>query len=127
MKRIFLFMTIITMMITGCKTTEKATKNDAYGDYFEVKKGESFEIHFTANASLGLSWSWQNSAAVSIVDSLGSRYVNDHPQEMIGMSVHQYWGFKGVEKGIDTLHFNYCRAGDVSTIARTRTVIVKVK
>jgi len=127
MKRIFLFTVVIAMMILGCKTTEKAMKNDSKGDYFEVKKGNSFEIHFITNASLGLAWTWQNSAAVSIVDSLGSRYVNDYPVDMIGMSVNQYWAFKGVEKGVDTLHFNYCHGGDISTSARTKTVIVKVK
>ena len=127
MKRMFLFTAIFAMILVSCKTAEKTTKNDSHTDYVEVKKGKSFEIHFTTNASLGLVWVWQNSATVSIVDSLGLRYVNDHPKEMMGMSVHQYWAFQGVEKGVDTLHFDYCPIGDFSTATQTRTVIVKVK
>ena len=118
---------VLSLLLFACKTGEKLTKNNSDGDYFEIKKGQTFEIHFTTNASLGLSWTWANRQSVSIVDSLPSRYVNNYPKEMVGSSTERYWSFKGIKQGIDTLHFNYCRGGDPSTSVKTKSIVVKVK
>lgn len=126
MKKLF-FLSLLLIVLTSCKVSQNSRSIDPKGNYFEVKEGKTFEIQFTTNASLGYAWMWENEKAVSIVESLDSRYVDNNPPGIVGASVQRFWNFRGKEKGTDTLRFNYCRANDPSTSIETRAVVVKVK
>lgn len=129
MKRghIFTVILLITFALAGCKTHQMHVSNDPKGDQFVVKKGERFEIHFIANASLGKTWQYLNKNEVTIVDSISQRVVNNAPEGMVGNAVDLYITFQAKEKGTDTLIFKNSRIFDPQDEGITVYKIVTVK
>lgn len=118
---------VLAMVAVGCKTKEMSVQNNPKGDTFCVKKGESFEIHFIANASTGRTWQFINKNEVKIVDSVSQRVVNNAPEGMVGKSVDLYLTFKAAEKGTDTLLFKISRISDPNDEGTTVTKIIHVR
>ncbi|MDR2979774.1 MAG: protease inhibitor I42 family protein [Bacteroidales bacterium] len=114
-------------LFLACGTMKNSISSNPDGNYFEIKKGETFEIQLVTNASTGFMWTWVNKTDVSIVDSVGIRTENPHPEGYLGGSVSRYWQFQGVQKGTDTLKFDYHRPWNNEEVARQRTITVKVK
>jgi len=118
---------MIAVLAVGCKTKEMSVKNNPKGDTFCIKKGETFEIHFIANGSLGTTWQYVNKQEVTIVDSVSQRVVNKAPEGMVGKSVDLYLTFKAKEKGTDTLVFKNSRIFDPNDEGTTVTKIIHVR
>lgn len=118
---------MIAVVAVGCKTKEMSVKNNPKGDTFCIKKGETFEIHFIANGSLGTTWQYVNKQEVTIVDSVSQRVVNKAPEGMVGKSVDLYLTFKAKEKGTDTLVFKNSRIFDPNDEGTTVTKIIHVR
>lgn len=100
---------LLLILAVGCKTGKMSVDNNPKGDTFCVKKGDSFEIHFIANSSLGTVWQYLNKQDVTIVDSVSQRVVNNAPEGMVGKAVDLYITFKAKERGTDTLVFKNSR------------------
>lgn len=126
-KIIFPIVLLLAMLAIGCKTQQMSVKNDPKGDHFCVKKGETFEIHFIANASTGRTWQYINKNEVSIVDSVSQRVVNNAPEGMVGKSVDLFLTFEAKEKGCDTLIFKHSRVFDPRDEGVVITKIVHVQ
>lgn len=117
---------IITTFLS-CNTMKKTPFDRSTNNRFEIRKGEVFEIKLVTNASTGFIWEWVNKNEITIVDSVGVRTVDNNPEGYVGGSVDRYWQFKGVEKGTDTLKFEYCRPWNKEEVVRRQTVVVVVK
>ena len=126
-KIIFPIVLLLAMLAIGCKTQQMSVKNDPKGDHFCVKKGETFEIHFIANASTGRTWQYINKNEVSIVDSVSQRVVNNAPEGMVGKSVDLYITFEANKEGCDTLIFKNSRVFDPKDEGVVITKIVHVR
>ena len=126
-KIIFPIVILLAMLAMGCKTQQMSVKNDPKGDHFCVKKGETFEIHFIANASTGRTWQYINKNEVSIVDSVSQRVVNNAPEGMVGKSVDLYITFEAKKEGCDTLIFKNSRVFDPKDEGVVITKIVHVR
>lgn len=126
-KIIFPIVLLLAMLAIGCKTQQMSVKNDPKGDHFCVKKGETFEIHFIANASTGRTWQYINKNEVSIVDSVSQRVVNNAPEGMVGKSVDLYITFEAKKEGCDTLIFKNSRVFDPKDEGVVITKIVHVR
>lgn len=124
-KSIYILCVIIA--ISACSTTKNNITTDSSGNYFEIKKGDTFEINFVTNASTGFAWFWTNKNEISIADSIGVRTVDNNPKGYVGGSTNRYWKFEAVKKGTDTLEFEYRRPWDAQEVARQRSVVVTVK
>ena len=118
---------VLAMVAVGGKTGKMSVQNNPKGDSFCVKKGESFEIHFIANSSLGTVWQYINKEQVTIVDSVSQRVVNNAPEGMVGKSVDLFISFIAKEKGCDTLVFKNSRIFDPKHEGTTITKIVHVR
>jgi predicted secreted protein len=123
----FLVLLGLALVVFGCKSSYHIAQADPESDFFEIKKGQTFEIKFITNASTGYTWIWSNKKSVNTVDSVGDRFVNNAPAGVVGAGVNRYWAFRGVNKGLDTLQFEYCRVFQPNSAIKTRSVIVKVK
>lgn len=124
---IFAIVFVLAVVAVGCKTQQMSVKNDPKGDHFCVKKGETFEIHFIANASTGRTWQYINKNKVSIVDSVSQRVVNNAPEGMVGKSVDLYITFEAKKEGCDTLIFKNSRVFDPKDEGVVITKIVHVR
>jgi predicted secreted protein len=124
---IFAVVLLFAIVAIGCKTKELSVNNNPKGDTFCVKKGDTFEIHFVANASLGKTWQYINKEQVTIVDSVSQRVVNNAPEGMVGKAVDLYLTFKATQKGTDTLVFKNSRIFDPNDEGVTITKIVHVR
>jgi predicted secreted protein len=124
---IFAVIVLLALVAMGCKTQQMGVKNDPKGDRFCVKKGDTFEIHFVANASTGRAWQYINKNEVTIVDSVSQRVVNNAPEGMVGKSVDLYLTFEAKKEGCDTLIFKNSRVFDPSDEGVTVYKIVHVR
>lgn len=124
---IFAVVLLLAIVAIGCKTKELSVNNNPKGDTFCVKKGDTFEIHFVANGSLGTTWQYINKEQVTIVDSVSQRVVNNAPEGMVGKAVDLYLTFKATQKGTDTLVFKNSRIFDPNDEGVTITKIVHVR
>lgn len=118
---------LLLILAVGCKTGKMSVDNNPKGDTFCVKKGDSFEIHFIANSSLGTVWQYLNKQDVTIVDSVSQRVVNNAPEGMVGKAVDLYITFKAKERGTDTLVFKNSRIFDPKHEGTTVSKIIHVK
>ena len=100
---------------------------DKKTDTVTLKKGQTCEIAFTTNASLGYWWTLANKDQITVVDSVGNRYERTAPEGMVGAASNRYWKFEAVKRGVDTLHFVYARDNIETTTIKTRDVVVRVK
>ncbi|MFC2121518.1 protease inhibitor I42 family protein [Bacteroidota bacterium] len=118
-KLLFLVL-ILTILFIGCKKEEV----DNY-DY-SVSVDETFTIEIEANHTTGYIWFWVNKANVSIVDTLSLVYITDSVGTGVGGT--EFWEFKGLSTGIDSLKFEYKRAWNPEgEAADTKAFSVEVK
>lgn len=125
-KALIFILSFAFFLLFACKTVLPEQPTNTTGDNYTVKKGDCFDITFTANASLGMAWFWKNKDAVTIVDSTNVRYHQQHP-ELIGSSSTLFWTFRGMERGTDTLLFEFCPVYEQQTMVKQRKVVVTVK
>ncbi len=118
-----LFIVLMTA-ISACNTNQMIVEDDISVD-FEVLIGESFSMNLKSNPTTGYSWYWVNKENVEIVDSINYKYHSDNPH-LIGSGGVESWSFKGVEKGIDTLRFEYIRPWEKEDPADETIIVVKV-
>ncbi|MCR4965778.1 MAG: protease inhibitor I42 family protein [Bacteroidales bacterium] len=126
MKKILFFSALFLMMV-GCKSQKEMISLDKETNTVTLKKGQTCEIAFTTNASLGYWWQLANKDEITVVDSVGNRYQRTAPEGMVGAPSNRYWKFEAVKKGTETLHFVYARDKVESTTIKTRDVVVTVK
>lgn len=125
MKKILLFCTILLTMMS-CTTSQKLVSIDEKTDQLTLKVGQPCEIKFITNASTGFWWQWTNSNEITVVDSVGNRFVSNAPKGVVGASSQRYWKFEAREKGTQTLHFVYARQNRDEAI-KQRDVTITVK
>lgn len=125
MKKILLFIAILLTMVS-CTTSQKLVSIDEKTDQLTLKVGQPCEIKFITNASTGFWWQWTNSEEITVVDSVGNRFVSNAPKGVVGASSQRYWKFEAREKGTQTLHFVYARQNrDEAVKQRDVTITVK--
>jgi predicted secreted protein len=82
-------------------------------NHITLHKGETFNISFNANPSLGSGICWINEYKCNNV-GLASRWYKisaKAKQGYIGVGGTAYWTFKAKEPGIDTIKFRSCPTG----------------
>ncbi|MBO4489014.1 MAG: protease inhibitor I42 family protein [Bacteroidales bacterium] len=126
MKKI-LFLGALFLMMVGCKSQKEMVSLDKQTNEVTLKKGQTVEIAFTTNASLGYWWTLANKDEITVVDSVDNRYERTAPEGMVGAASNRYWKFQAVKKGTETLHFVYARDKVEETTIKTRDVVVTVK
>ena len=126
MKRILFFSTLFLIM-RGCKSQKEMISLDKQTNAVTLKKGQTVEIAFTTNASLGYWWTLANKDEITVVDSVDNRYERTAPENMLGAPSNRYWKFQAVKKGVQTLHFVYARDNIEETTIKTRDVEITVK
>lgn len=113
----------ILFVVISCISCEKE-ETDKF-DY-EVELNSQFQIELAANPSAGYSWIWVNKQTVAIVDSVDHEFIADN-DELIGSPGKEFWIFKGVKTGVDTLKLKYCQINDLNTAIENKEVIIKVE
>ena len=122
-----LFISSLILILSGCQSQKKMISLDRQTDAVTLKKGQTVEIAFTTNASLGYWWTLANKDEITVVDSVGNRYERTAPEGMVGAASLRYWKFEAKKKGVETLHFVYVRENVEETTIKTRDVVVTVK
>ncbi len=89
-------------------------------------KGDSFQIELTSNPTTGYSWKWVNRKSVSIVDTIGYKYLPDS-LGLVGSGGKEIWLFKGIKIGVDSLCFEYNRVWEANSTVNTKTIYVRIK
>jgi inhibitor of cysteine peptidase len=113
---------VLTISLFSCNT-QKGIKAD-----YEVRKNETFEVSLKANPSTGYSWKWIKDNSSKTVDSINSLYVQDKAEpSLTGIGGNEIWKFRGKEKGVYTLIFEYCRSWEPNSTVETKKIIVKIK
>lgn len=125
MKKI-LYLAILIVAGTSCRSQKEIAIIDKDTQAITLKKGNFCEIKFITNASTGFCWKWTNKAEITVVDSVGNRYVSQAPAGMVGASSTRYWKFHAVQKGTQTLHFAYTR-GNPDNAIKTRDIEITVR
>lgn len=114
-------LSILALSLFSCNTQKKA-KTD-----YELSKNETFEVTLKSNPSTGYSWKWIKNNASKKVDSVGSIYVQDKSAPgMTGVGGNEIWKFKGIQTGVDTLKFEYCRSWEPNSTVETKKISVKI-
>ncbi len=98
---------------------------------YSVSLGQKIVFEFESNATTGYQWQWDNSYAVSNVDSVEFSYITDttysngEPIEanVCGTGGIEYWTFKGVKVGSDTLKFSYVQPWEVVIIGSQKRIV----
>lgn len=82
-------------------------------NHITLHKGETFNISFNANPSLGSGICWINEYKCNNVSLAGHWYKISAKakQGYIGVGGTAYWTFKAKEPGIDTIKFRSCPTG----------------
>ncbi len=112
---------ISAILLFSCNT-QKGIKAD-----YEVVKNTVFEIKLKSNPTTGYSWKWIKNKD-SRIDSIHSAYLqNASSPGMTGVGGYETCKFKGNERGIDTLTFEYCRPWDPKSVVETKKIIVLIK
>lgn len=102
---------------------------------YNVALGQTIVLEFESNATTGYQWQWDNSYAASHVDSIAFSYRTHtvYPNgdsidaNMCGTGGVEYWTFKGVKVGSDTLRFSYVQPWEVVIMnSQKRTVAITV-
>ncbi len=113
---------VLTIGLFSCNT-QKSLKYE-----YKVNKNEIFEITLKSNPTTGYKWKWIKEHPSKIIDSVSSTYIQDKAEPyMMGVGGNEIWKFKGKEKGIDTLTFEYCRSWEPNSTVETKKIIVKIK
>jgi inhibitor of cysteine peptidase len=112
---------ILALSLFSCNTHKKA-KTD-----YELSKNETFDVRLKSNPTTGYSWKWIKNNASKKVDSVLSTYIQDKSAPgMTGVGGHEIWKFKGIETGVDTLTFEYCRSWEPNSTVETKKISVKI-
>lgn len=120
MKTLLLLLTFC-LTIMGCTDKEPIINAD-----YDILVGKTFQINLISNPTTGYSWKWINSQTVTTIDSIDFNYVPDTPV-LDGSGGKEIWKFKGVNAGIDSLKFEYCRGWEENSSIENKIVIVRVK
>jgi inhibitor of cysteine peptidase len=95
------------------------------GNYEEIKLkvGASKTIVLPANPSTGYSWQVRELVAQDrkVVDVEGPEYKSsehEHGRLMVGSGGHEHWTFRGVQKGVVRLLFEYLRKWDPESVVK---------
>ena len=113
---------IYAISLFACNS-QKNIKSD-----FEIRKNETFDITLISNPSTSYSWKWINDRSSKLVDSVSKNYTPTKVKEgIVGSGGNEIWKFKGKEKGIDTLTFEYCRSWEPNSTVETKKISVKIK
>jgi inhibitor of cysteine peptidase len=114
--------TILAISLFSCNS-QKNIKSD-----YEVNKNETFEISLKSNPTTGYSWKWIKNNSSKVFDSISLIYIPTKVKEgIVGSGGNEIWKFKGNEKGVDTLKFEYCRSWDKNPTFETKKFLVVVK
>lgn len=111
---------ITSFLLFSCNSSQKFVKAD-----YEVHKNETFEVTLNSNPSTGYSWRLAKNNESRKIDSIEVRYAEPN-HTMPGASRNEIWKFKGVEKGIDTLTFEYLRSWEPNSTVEIKKIIVKI-
>ena len=112
---------ILTLILFSCNT-QKTAKTD-----YELNKNETFDVRLKSNPTTGYSWKWTKNNASKKVDSLSFTYIQDKSEpQMTGVGGNEIWKFKGIETGVDTLTFEYCRSWEPNSTVETKKISVKI-
>jgi|WetSurMetagenome_2_1015567.scaffolds.fasta_scaffold89703_2 predicted secreted protein len=124
MKKLFILFVLFAAIFADCKKDEDHS-DDINAEYVIPVNGR-FQLLFTSNPSTGISWHWMNRLTTSVVDTVAYSFIYDTPGRM-GSPGTEYWTFKGIKTGVDTLEFQLRRSMLSGVANDTTTVVVRVK
>lgn len=101
MKKLIVLL-LCSAFLSSCNKEEEPLQE------FDITVGDQFTIELEANWSTGYSWDWENSLAVSVVDTIGRVYIQSDPNS--GRPGIEKWTFVGKLVGEETLSFVYQKA-----------------
>ena len=114
--------TVLAIALFSCNT-QKNIKAD-----YEISKNGILEISLKSNPSTGYSWKWIKNKSSNLIDSINTTYIPIKvKEEIVGSGGNEIWKFKGNEKGIDTLEFEYKRSWDKNSTIETKKFVVVIK
>lgn len=113
---------MVAIFLFSCNT-QKGIKAD-----YEVAKNTVFELKLRSNPTTGYSWKWIKNKDSNRMDSINSVYRQDASAPgMTGVGGYEIWKFKGKERGLDTLTFEYCRPWEPKSVVETKKIVVIIK
>lgn len=124
--KILMYIALLIGLSASCQTPREIVTVDKDTHTITLKTGDVCEIKFITNASTGFWWQWINRPEITVVDSMGNRYVSNAPAGMVGASSTRYWKFKAMQRGTQTLKFVYAR-GNRNEAIKTRDITITVK
>lgn len=125
MKKLF-YIGLLLVLFASCQTQQKIVTVEKDVNAFTLKTGDVCEIKFITNASTGFWWQWVNRPEITVVNSIGDRYVSNAPPGMVGAPSTRYWKFQAMQKGTQTLKFIYSR-GNRDEAIKSRDITITVK
>lgn len=131
MKKLFLILATFSFLFSGCCKICKENNNNkkeniiTNADY-SINTGQVVTIELKSNPTTGYSWNWTNRDAVKNVDTIGWKYLSE--SNLMGGGGKDFWSFKGLKKGIDTIQIDYKRVWekDIPPV-ETKKIIIEVK
>jgi Predicted secreted protein len=122
-----IFAGLAVTLLTACQAT---VKHEATPSDYIVRKGEVFKIDLKSNPTTGYHWVIVHRDERELTDSVADIFTPDSkPKDgFVGGGGMQTFKFKGVNKGIDTLKFEYVRPWEVGAEpCQTASYIIEVR
>ena len=83
-------------------------------------------ICLSSNPSTGFKWFLVRSTKAAVVDSVSWNYTASRPG-LPGSGGKEYWTFRGMKRGRDTVTLIYMRRWDPGSVIETRKIVFFVK
>jgi len=120
MKKIFVWVVLLTLLQTACSKETTGSEVDNYN----LKIGQHVDVTLNANPLTGYSWSWINKASVTTVDSVVAISVSNN--NVPGSPSQEIWRLKAIKAGSDSIKFRYAQPWVGGAVGETRTLFIKV-
>lgn len=113
-----LFIGVILSMLNTCvnRTDEtgkqhqlidvNSPNSEGINAQIELKVNSIIELEIPSNPSTGYSWAWNNESSVEVVDTIEKTFKRN-PEPLVGAGGKEFWTFKGLQSGIDTVELIY--------------------
>lgn len=111
--------------ITRCQS-KQTNQVSGQAPNYTISLNEQFTITLPSNPTTGYKWLWSNKKNIERIDSVRWKFKSD-TSKFVGSGGIEYWTYKGVRPGIDTLKFKYCQPWDPKTVAKHKAIVILVK
>jgi len=111
-------LTILILCVTYSCTKNIQTDHQA-------KVDSIIKIELISNPTTGYSWKWTNKESITILDSIGFRFLPN--SNLTGSGGVEIWKFKCKKKGTEVIKFNYNRSWEPNSTVEQREISITVK